>query len=69
MKTYGLYEIWLLGFLLLAVRQFVQERKFRKYLLEERSCVSVQSTIEKAADGHVMEYRWKEARFCFVRVE
>ena len=48
-KTYGLYEIWLLGFLLLAVRQFVQERKFRKYLLEERSCVSVQSTIEKGS--------------------
>ena len=34
-KTYGLYEIWLLGFLLLAVRQFVQERKFRKYQLEK----------------------------------
>ena len=65
MKTYGLYEIWLLGFLLIVVRQFVQERKFRKYLLEERSCVSVQSTMEKGSRRNCYAIPWKGSPFLF----
>ena len=64
-KTYGLYEIWLLGFLLIVVRQFVQERKFRKYLLEERSCVSVQSTMEKGSRRNCYAIPWKGSPFLF----
>lgn len=64
-KTYGLYEIWLLGFLLIVVRQFVQERKFRKYLLEERRCVSVQSTMEKGSRRTCYAIPWKGSPFLF----
>lgn len=64
-KTYGLYEIWLLGFLLIVVRQFVQERKFRKYLLEERRCVSVQSTMEKGNRRTCYAIPWKGSPFLF----
>lgn len=64
-KTYGLYEIWLLGFLLIVIKQFIQERKFRKYLLEERSCVSVQSTIEKSSRRICYAIPWKGSPFLF----
>ena len=64
-KTYGVYEIWLLGFLLIVVRQFVQERKFRKYLLEERSCVSVQCTMEKGSRRICYAIPWKGSPFLF----
>lgn len=64
-KTYGLYEIWLLGFLLIVIKQFIQERKFRKYLLEERSCVSVQSTIEKSSRRTCYAIPWKGSPFLF----
>lgn len=64
-KTYGVYEIWLLGFLLIVVRQFVQERKFRKYLLEERSCASVQSTMEKGSRRTCYAIPWKGSPFLF----
>ena len=65
MKTYGLYEIWLLGFLLIVIKQFIQERKFRKYLLEERNCVSVQSTIEKSSRRTCYAILWKGSPFLF----
>lgn len=64
-KTYGLYEIWLLGFLLIVIKQFIQERKFRKYLLEERSCVSVQSTMEKGSRRNCYAIPWKGSPFLF----
>lgn len=64
-KTYGLYEIWLLGFLLIVIKQFIQERKFRKYLLEERNCVSVQSTIEKSSRRTCYAILWKGSPFLF----
>ena len=64
-KTYGLYEIWLLGFLLIVIKQFIQERKFRKYLLEERSCVSVQSTMEKGSRRNCYAIPWKGSQFLF----
>ena len=35
----------------------------------DRADIREEAQARLAVYGHVMEYRWKEARFCFVRVE
>lgn len=68
-KTYGLYEIWLLGFCFLRSDSLCRKENSENICWRKEAVYLYKVQLKKAADGHVMEYRWKEARFCFVRVE
>ena len=64
-KTYGLFDLWLFGFLLVLIRQFVQEEKFRKHLLEARSRVVAEVPSADGMQQRCYSIPWNGSPFLF----
>ena len=66
MKTYGLYEIWLLGIFASCGQTVCAGKKIQKISAGgKKLCICTKYNLKKAVDGHVMEYPLEGSPFLF----